>query len=190
MPLPASWAALAGVDIYLLDLVLRGSIPADATLLDVGCGTGRHLPFLAQAGITITAVDADPAAVAAAAQLLSQLPGNHAVQVARLPELGLEEVYDAVVCIAVLHFAPDQSAFHRWADACWQRLRPGGLLFARLSTRIAMPASGPSAFTYRASLDDLAVCERRWQARRVDPLKTTLVEDKREMSTWTLRKPT
>ncbi len=190
MPLPAAWSTLAGADIYLLDLVLRGTIRPDGALLDVGCGSGRNLPFLAQAGVTITAVDADPSAVASCAKLLSKHPGTHAVRVARLPELGVEGFFDAVVCIAVLHFAPDQSGFHLWADSCWKRLRPGGILLARLSTRIAMPEAGPPQFTYRASLDDLVACERRWQASRVDPLKTTLVEDKRVMSTWTLRKPT
>ena len=38
-------------------------------------------------------------------------------------------------------------------------------------------------------LDDIVSCEQRWRASRIDPLKTTLVEDKRVMSTWTLRKP-
>ncbi len=102
-----------------------------------------------------------------------------------LLELGAGGIFDAVVCIAVLHFAPDLSAFNLWADSCWKRLRPGGIFLARIS----MPEIGPPQFTYRASLDDLVACERRWQASRVDPLKTTLVEDKRVMSTWTLRKP-
>ncbi len=47
MPLPSAWSTLAGVDIYLLDLVLRGTIRADSALLDIGCGSGRNLPFLA-----------------------------------------------------------------------------------------------------------------------------------------------
>lgn len=189
MPFPPAWSVLAGVDIYLLDLVLRGTIRPDGAILDIGCGSGRNLPFLAQAGMAITAIDADPVAASASAELLAKSPGTHAVRVAKLPELGVEGLFDAVLCIAVLHFAPDQSAFNVWADACWRRLRPCGIFLARLSTRIAMPESGPPQFTYRASLEDLVACERRWQAMRIDPLKTTLVEDKRVMSTWTLLKP-
>ena len=188
MPLPDTWSPLIGADIYLLDLVLRGVIRADARVLDIGCGAGRNLPFLAHAGATITAVDADPAAVAACSQLLKQTPGTHACKVAKLPELGLTQCFDAVVCIAVLHFAPDQATFHRWADACWERLLPGGVFLARLSTRIALPEVA-AHFAYRPTLDDIVSCERRWPACRIDPLKTTLVEDKRVMSTWTLRKP-
>lgn len=188
MPLPDTWTPLIGVDIYLLDLVLRGVIPPGASVLDIGCGAGRNLAFLAHAGATITAVDADPAAVAACSQRLGQGPGSHQCIVGTLPDLGLEQRFDAVVCIAVLHFAPDQAAFHRWADVCWQRLLPGGIFLARLATRIALPEAA-AHFAYRPTLDDIVACEQRWQASRIDPLKTTLVEERRVMSTWTLRKP-
>ncbi len=190
MPLPAAWSTLAGADIYLLDLVLRGIIAADATVLDIGCGSGRNLAFLAQAGASITAVDADPAVVAACSQRLAQGPGSHSCscRVASLPQLGLDGCFDAVICIAVLHFAPDQASFHVWADACWHRLKPGGVFLARLSTRIALPDVS-AHFAYRPTLADLEACEQRWQATRIDPLKTTLVEEKRVMSTWTLHRP-
>jgi 2-polyprenyl-3-methyl-5-hydroxy-6-metoxy-1,4-benzoquinol methylase len=108
--------------------------------------------------------------------------------VATLPNLGVKQRFDAVVCIAVLHFAPERADFHAWADACWQRLLPGGIFLARLSTRIALPEA-VGHFAYRATLDDLVSCEQRWQASRVDPLKTTMVEEMRAMSTWILRKP-
>lgn len=188
MELPKSWSSLPGADIYLLDLVLRGIIPPDATVLDIGCGSGRNLPFLAHAGATITAVDADPAAVASCSRVLSQAPGSHTCAVATLPNLGVEGCFDAVICIAVLHFAPDQTTFHAWADACWGRLLPGGIFLARLSTRIALPEAA-AHFAYRATLADIVSCEQRWRASRVDPLKTTMVEELRAMSTWILRKP-
>ena len=186
MTLPDSWSPLIGADIYLLDLVLRGIIRVDGSILDIGCGSGRNLPCLAHAGATIAAVDADPAAVASCSRLLAQMPGTHTCTVGMLPDLGLSKCFDAVVCVAVLHFAPDQASFHVWADACWKRLLPGGVFLARLSTRIALPAVS-AHFAYRPTLDDIVACEQRWRASRIDPLKTTMVEEKRVISTWTLR---
>ncbi len=188
MKLPDAWTPMIGADIYLLDLVLRGTIRPGASVLDIGSGSGRNLPFLAHAGTTITAVDADPAAVAACSQRLKQAPGAHVCKVATLPDLEMDQCFDVVICIAVLHFAPDQVTFHRWANACWERLRPSGIFLARLSTRIALPEAA-AHFAYRPTLDDIVACEHRWRASRIDPLKTTLVEEQRVMSTWTLRKP-
>ena len=188
MPIPKAWLPLKGADIYLLDLVLRGIIPSGGAILDIGCGSGRNLPVLAHAGATITAIDADPAAVAACSSMLSQLPGRHSCTAARLPDLGLDAYFDAVICIAVLHFAPEQATFHAWANACWQRLRPGGTFLARLSTRIDLPEAS-AHFAYRPTLEDIVSCEQRWRARRIDPLKTTRVEEQRVMSTWILSKP-
>ncbi len=188
MNLPTTWSPLIGADIYVVDLVLRGIIAPGSTVLDIGCGAGRNVAFMPYAGITLTTVDADPTVVETCAKLLGGGPGKHTCRVGKLPALGIEERYDAVLCVAVLHFAPDQATFHAWADACWDRLKPGGIFLARLSTRIALPDVA-AHFAYRPTLADIEVCEKRWQASRLDPLKTTLVEDRRVMSTWTLRKP-
>jgi len=188
MQLPETWSPLIGADIYLLDLVLRGTIRPGARVLDIGCGAGRNLPLLAHAAASITAVDASASAVATCSRLLAQLPGSHSCRVGSLPKLGVESCFDAVICIAVLHFAPDQSSFHAWADACWERLLPRGIFLARLSTRIALPDLEFPGFTYRATREDIQACEQRWRSSRMDPFKTTLVEEIRVMSTWTLRK--
>lgn len=44
-------------------------IPADGTVLDVACGHGRHLRWLAGRGHTVTGVDRSPEAIAAVAPL-------------------------------------------------------------------------------------------------------------------------
>lgn len=41
-------------------------VPAGATLLDVACGSGRHLRWFAARGVRVTGVDRSPEAVAAA----------------------------------------------------------------------------------------------------------------------------
>jgi len=76
------------------DLWERAGIVAGARVADVGCGPGAILPALAAAVGTdgrITAVDADPQAVAAATALVAAAGlGNVAVRQGRAEETGLE----------------------------------------------------------------------------------------------------
>ncbi|MDA3962995.1 MAG: class I SAM-dependent methyltransferase [Planctomycetota bacterium] len=189
MSVPAAWAPLRHADIYLIDHVLRGTIQPGDTVADLGCGGGRNLAVLAEIGCSVTFVDADPAAVTAASRLAECLPGLHRALVGSLPDLDLEHSCDVVLSNAVLHFAPNQTQFHAWADACWRQLAPGGVFLARLSTRIGLPDAKPPGFRYLADGADIADCEQRWGAERIDPLKTTLVDELRTMTTWALRRP-
>ncbi len=45
---------------------------------------------------------------------------------------------DAVVCSAVLHFAPDLAQFDRMVEEMWRVLAPDGMLFARLASNIGL----------------------------------------------------
>lgn len=187
MDLPAAWAPLVGADIYLIDQLLRGRIRAGMRVLDLGCGDGRNLPALVAAGCEVTAIDADARAVAAARTRMAGAMDPARIFVARLEELPVASGGFAVVLVnAVLHFAPDAATFHRWADACWRQRAGHGLLLARLSTRIGLPDAAPPGFGYLPDAADILACEQRWQARRADPLKTTLVESIRTMTTWAL----
>jgi tellurite methyltransferase len=188
MNLPAAWLPLRGADIYLLDHILRGNIRSGMNVLDVGCGHGRNLPALIAAGCAVTAIDPDIHAIAAAKALIGGSVEQHRVAACDIESMPFTPAsFDVVVVNAVLHFAPDDAAFHRWADRCWRQLARGGLFLARLSTRIGLPDVQPAGFRYLATEADLIACESRWQARRVDPLKTTLVERVRTMTTWILR---
>ena len=79
-------------------------------------------------------------------------------------------------------------------------LRPGGLFFSRLASRIGMTAerfqalgSGryrlPDGSTrYLVDADQLQALTTQLGAELLDPLKTTVVQDLRCMTTWALRK--
>lgn len=185
MPLPAALAPFIGADIYVLDQILRGRIDGGAAL-DVGCGAGRNLPALLAAGCAVTAVDRDEALIADLRSASGADPRLRFVA-CELDAMPFAPGSFAVVLVnAVLHFAPDAAAFRRWADACWRQLAPGGIFLARFSTRIGLPDARPAGFSYLAEEEDLRSCEARWGARRLDPLKTTLVERVRTMTTWAL----
>ncbi len=99
-------------------------IAPDATVLDVGCGTGRVTEALLELVPRgrVLAVDASPAMVALARERL----GDRAqVWCADVLDLDIDEPVDAIVSTATLHWVPDH-------DRLWPRLagalRRGGVL--------------------------------------------------------------
>ena len=189
------------IDIYVFDQILRGNITPDMRILDAGCGYGRNLVHLLREGAEIFAVEASAEAVAhvraLAAELAPQLPPQN-FQVAAIEAMPFPDAFaDVVLCNSVLHFARDEQHFLAMVSELWRVLRPGGLLFCRLGSRIGMDFPRLRANIYRIGdgsewflVDEPALLNMTTQmnAILVDPLKTTIVQDYRCMTTWVLRK--
>ena len=108
-----------------------------------------------------------------------------------------DETADVVLCNSVLHFSRDASHFHAQLAQLWRVLRPGGMLFCRLGSRIGMDFEPVRANIFRVGdgsewflVDEEMLLEltEELNAVLVDPLKTTIVQDYRCMTTWVLRK--
>jgi SAM-dependent methyltransferase len=191
------------IDIYLFDQLLRGRIGPGLAVLDAGCGHGRNLVFFLREGHPVYAVDPDPGAIrdvqAMAERLAPRLARSNfraeAVESNSFPD----GVADVVVSSAVLHFARDESHFQAMLRGSWRLVRPGGLFFCRLASSIGMedrflPRGGrrfalPDG-TERFLVDEPYLLARTSElgAELLDPLKTTVVQDRRCMTTWVLRK--
>ena len=61
------------IDIYLFDQILRGNITAGMRIFEAGCGGGRNLVYLMQAGYEMVGLDQDPRAVEAVRSLAREL---------------------------------------------------------------------------------------------------------------------
>jgi len=200
-------SALAEVDIYLLDQVMRGRITASDTVVDAGCGYGRNLEFLLRLGCRVFGIDRDPDAVSAARSLAAKLSAGHPADGFRMEAIEHmtvpDGVADVVVCSAVLHFARDEGQFDAMLAAMWRTLRPGGLFFCRLATTIAIEAAGGAvrlqageriyrlgdgSTRYLPDEDQIMQAMARLGGQLVDPLKTTVVQGQRCMTTWVMRK--
>lgn len=190
------------IDIYLFDQILRGRITPGMRILDAGCGSGRNLVYFLRHGYDIAAIDEDPQAVAAvtalAATLAPTIPASRfrvePVEACSFPDAD----FDVVLSSAVLHFARDEAQFDRMVAEMWRVLRPGGLLFCRLASDIGLEgavAIGGGRYRlpdgsarYLVSAAQLLEWTRRLGGTLIDPLKTTVVQDQRSMTTWVIRK--
>lgn len=144
---------LGGIDIHLLDQVLKGRIRPGMRVFDAGSGAGRNVAYLMRAGLDVAATDRDPgvlaALVALAERVAPDLPHTN-FRVDLLEDLDEPAgSADVVLCIAVLHFARDAAHFRAMLDGAWRVLKPGGLFFARLASVVGVEALvrpfGPNA---------------------------------------------
>ncbi len=191
------------IDIYLFDQLLRGNIGPGMRIVDAGCGGGRNLVYLLREGYEVYAADADARAVASvrrmAAQLAPSLPPEN-FRVEAIEAMSFPEAFaDVVLSSAVLHFARDDEQFQAMLRGAWRVLRPGGLLFCRLASsigieRLVTPLTGrrfhlpDGSDRYLVDEAMLLALTRELGGELVDPLKTTVVQGMRAMTTWVVRK--
>ena len=190
------------IDIYLFDQLLRGRFDGRRRILDAGCGHGRNLPYFLRKGFDVYAIDEDPRAVKAtkqlAASLAPKLPHDNIRQGSMHVLPWPDGRMDAVICSAVLHFARDAIHFDRMVEELWRVLARGGLFFARLASSIGIERMIDDT-TGRGRLPDgtdrFVVDERllldtttRLGGTLLDPIKTTVVQDQRAMTTWVVQR--
>jgi len=112
------------VERAVLDLFAEMTLAVGTEVADVGCGTGRLLPYLAGRGLSPRGVDLSPGMVGVAQR---EHPG-FAYEVADLRELPFEDTSLAgVVCwYSLIYLAPDARA-RAFAELA-RVVRPGGYL--------------------------------------------------------------
>ena len=194
---------LGAIDIYLLDQILRGRIDASMKVFDAGCGRGRNLAWFLRSGSEVFAVDQDAQAISQVQSLAKRLAPGFPLSNLRAEPIESHSFPDAwadvVISSAVLHFARDDEQFNAMLRSSWRALRPGGLFFCRLASTIGMedrferltgrrfllPDGSERYLVDEAMLMELCAI---LGGTLLDPIKTTVVQDQRCMSTWVVRK--
>jgi tellurite methyltransferase len=191
------------IDIYLFDQLLRGRIAPGMRVLDAGCGSGRNLIYLLRCGYEVFGIDANPAAIESVRRLAATLAPQ--LRSSNFREETIEQITfpeacaDVVISSAVLHFAGDDTQFAAMLRGSWRVLKPGGLFFCRLASSIGMehevvPIAGrrhrlpDGSERYLVDAPLLTNLTGQLGGELLDPLKTTIVQNQRCMTTWVVRK--
>ena len=176
-------------------------------MLDAGCGSGRNLVYFLRSGYEVFGVDESEEAIAQTRQLAATLAPHLPAENFRVEPVermswepgGSDKGFDVVLSSAVLHFARDEQQWQAMVNEMWRVLKPGGIFFARLASTIGIEdqirliegrryhlPDGSDRF-----LVDEAMLQRVTAAlggEFIEPIKTTVVENMRAMTTWVVRK--
>jgi SAM-dependent methyltransferase len=190
-------------DIYLLDLIMKDHLKNGIKILDAGCGGGRNLYYFLKQGFNCFGVDSSETAIAKVRALKNELApqvNDDHFGVSEVEKLTFaDRTFQLVISSAVLHFAKNEEHWHRMIDDMWRVLALDGIFFCRLATSIGIEKRIQHLHERQYLLPDAT---RRFLANEtmilrkthelgasfLEPLKSTIVENSRTMTTWVLRK--
>ncbi|HLT07876.1 MAG TPA: class I SAM-dependent methyltransferase [Cyclobacteriaceae bacterium] len=195
---------LGNLDIYLLDQILKGRFNKEQRILDAGCGEGRNIIYFLREGFQIFGIDSNPIAIQMAriqAQTIQKDYDIYRFQTALVEDMPFHHgAMDVVISSAVLHFANNTSHFQQMLKEMLRVLRPGGILFLRMTTAVqeilgnATPLGdglyrlpdGSKRFVLTEKL--LAEMMAAHGLRHLEAPKSVLVHGKRAMGVFVMQK--
>ena len=111
--------------------------PRAGSVLDLGCGYGRHTLLAASMGFSVTAMDVSPVALAFVRDRVSGVPGVSMQQhdMSSVPYPFGEGKFDLVIAIQVIHHQASCGVEATLAEIN-RILKPGGLALVSLPSRL------------------------------------------------------
>ena len=188
--------SLRGIDVYLIDQLMKGRINAESRILDAGCGGGRNIHYLLENNLNVSGMDANE-------EVIDRLRSQYPTISERFHHSPLEDFksttgFDFIICNAVLHFARNHEHFSNMFSSLINLLAKDGVLFIRMTSDIGLTLESED----RSGVFDLADGSERYliTRKRVDqllsehslsllePVKTVKVEELRSMTTIVLKR--
>jgi len=189
---------IEGIDIYLLDQILKERYQQNDVILDAGCGSGRNLKWFYDNKFTLYGVDSLESRIEEVKEKYTEQHSNFSVQ--NLDQLQFEnQFFDHVICSAVLHFAQNTQQFKRMVAELFRVLKPGGSLFIRMTSNFGIEDKVQSISDgvyylpdttnrFLLTSDLVAYLKETFSFTYLEPLKTVNVNNMRCMSTLVLKK--
>lgn len=165
-----------------VDSLLRKHGGKPRSILDLGCGTGRHAFRLSRLGYAVTGVDRSAEMLRQARKRNAGQPDVEFVQ-SDIAELELPGTFDAVVSLFhVMSYMTEPQALERALAAARRRLEPGGRLLFDYWHAPCLEIEGVQTRVRRLTVDGRGILRivepRTLPDNRVDVDITMLVIDK------------
>ncbi len=180
---------------------MKGRYEPSMRVLDAGCGEGRNLSYFIQNNFDLWGVDTNPVAL----RILRLLGRSWSPDFdpEKFIESDITELpfpptcFNAVLCVAVLHFARDETHFFRMTDELLRVLKPSGSLFIRTNAGEnpehpeavgSAPSDSDTATRFLLTPDLINQLTERYSLTWIEPMRTELVAGEYAQSTLVLRK--
>lgn len=171
---------LGNVDIYVIDQILKGCYQSGQSILDAGCGSGRNLKWFYQNDFSITGIDVDVERIKLAKEIFPNAAAHFTVgTLAKMPYDN--EVFDHILCCAVLHFAQDNTHFNKMFAEIYRVLKPSGTLLIRVASDIGLDGKKPfvqdgksnEMGNFHITRQLISEIVARFSLKLLEPIKTT-----------------
>jgi len=187
-----------GTDIYILDQILKGNFKTGGKVLDAGCGNGRNLKWFYNSDFEIHGIDIDAAKIVYCKELFKLQEQNfRMVSTEKMPYK--DNYFDAVICNAVLHFALNLNHFYTMFEQLLRVLKPEGMLFIRMASNFGIASQiefikdgiyklPDNSSRFLLTTEIINDIQNNYNLEFIEDLKTTIVHQKRSMTTLILKK--
>ena len=186
--------ALRGIDVYLIDQLLKGRINSESKILDAGCGGGRNIHYLINNGMDVMGIDANSEAIEFLRKQHPQLHDHFTHST--LENFSSPLQFDFIICNAVLHFAENHEHFEMMFASLAKLLKPKGVLFIRMTSDIGLKLEKESetgvfnlpdgSWRYLITREKIDQLISKYSLSLLEPVKTVKVEELRSMTTLVL----
>lgn len=127
--------------------IIRTSVPAARSILELGSGTGRHGRHLATMGFDVHGIERSPEMVALAQVIQSPAldPSSFTCEVGDICNTKLDRHFDAVISLFhVISYQTTNRALHAAFQVAADHLKPGGVFLFDVWHGPAVLSQGPS----------------------------------------------
>ncbi|MCH2224547.1 MAG: class I SAM-dependent methyltransferase [Crocinitomicaceae bacterium] len=187
---------IQGIDIYLLDQLMKGNINDQQRILDAGCGSGRNVFQMLKENADIICIDPNNDRLEI---LRNAFPEKHHRFVCASLETYFDsDGFDTIICNAVLHFAKNHDHFDQLFESLISNLRQNGVLFIRSASNIGLTNSKPlgngihllpdNSLRYLITREKIQSIISNYGLHLIDPIKTSNVQDLRCMTTLVFKR--
>ena len=183
------------MDIFLMDLILKGKIPLDGKVLDAGCGEGRNGIYFINKRYEYIGVDPDKSKIGLLEFLSKGSKASFFIEDIQ-SFANRNEIFDLIICSRVLHFASSTDHFYEIWNALVSMTNGNGIIYISMDSIIdtdmgELKENGQVLFPdgeIRFAITPKIYKKIKKGFDEIESLKTLIAHDKRAQSFIALRK--